>query len=523
MTDKAALLAEAYRRGLLPPQQKAAYEEAQRRGIVPKQPAPAPRTSQGLGFVKGFIDPLARLSASAESALDRTGFPASRLNAMTTIGGRSEQGNRAAFDGYIDRKKSEGVRPGAIGEVAGNVVASVPIMAATRNPYVGGAVSGAFLSKAKDVKGTLVDAAIGGVAGKLGDVAVSKVAGALKGVADPGLKMLRDRGVTLSPGQILGGRAKIAEDKMMSLPLIGGKIAADRARSLETFSNGVVNQALGHIGKSLPKNSAAGHEAVGFAQDAISDAYNSVLPKTSLRGDARLAVGIRAIADEVNNLPAAQAEQVRTLLDRSIRFGRDGKMSGEAFKRTQSEITRLARSYGSSSAAGEREMAAVLRKVDGELRQALARQNPAQAAELNKINRAFAVMARVDDAASRTADGVVSPAQLRMAARRGDSSVRKKASARGDALLQDYAKAGQERLGNTPNSFTADRLNTINPVAWAAGLAARVGYGPSKAVANALASDRPAIVRNAGNALQKASPTAAVVGSTGFSAKKRPK
>lgn len=34
--DRAALLAEAYKRGLLPPDMKAAYEEAQKRGLVPR-------------------------------------------------------------------------------------------------------------------------------------------------------------------------------------------------------------------------------------------------------------------------------------------------------------------------------------------------------------------------------------------------------------------------------------------------------------------------------------------------------
>lgn len=39
MADRAELLAEAYRRGLLPPEQKAAYEEAQRRGLIGKKPS----------------------------------------------------------------------------------------------------------------------------------------------------------------------------------------------------------------------------------------------------------------------------------------------------------------------------------------------------------------------------------------------------------------------------------------------------------------------------------------------------
>lgn len=40
MSDRAALLSEAYRRGILPPDMRATYEEAQRRGLVGGAPGP---------------------------------------------------------------------------------------------------------------------------------------------------------------------------------------------------------------------------------------------------------------------------------------------------------------------------------------------------------------------------------------------------------------------------------------------------------------------------------------------------
>jgi hypothetical protein len=56
MADRAEVLAEAYRRGLLPPAQKTAYEEAQRRGLIQK-----PKPSMGQDFmrpIKGAWDGL---------------------------------------------------------------------------------------------------------------------------------------------------------------------------------------------------------------------------------------------------------------------------------------------------------------------------------------------------------------------------------------------------------------------------------------------------------------------------------
>lgn len=55
MADKAELLAEAYKRGLLPPDKKAAYEEAMKRGLVPAVggTSPAPRKRSVLENISG--------------------------------------------------------------------------------------------------------------------------------------------------------------------------------------------------------------------------------------------------------------------------------------------------------------------------------------------------------------------------------------------------------------------------------------------------------------------------------------
>ncbi len=54
MPTREEAMAEAYRRGLMPPQQRAAYEEAQRRGLV-KAPSALDRAN---AFVNQNINPV---------------------------------------------------------------------------------------------------------------------------------------------------------------------------------------------------------------------------------------------------------------------------------------------------------------------------------------------------------------------------------------------------------------------------------------------------------------------------------
>lgn len=54
MADRAAMLAEAYRRGILPPEKKSAYEEAVRRGVVKDDYARGRTQPRGVGFASGL-------------------------------------------------------------------------------------------------------------------------------------------------------------------------------------------------------------------------------------------------------------------------------------------------------------------------------------------------------------------------------------------------------------------------------------------------------------------------------------
>jgi hypothetical protein len=88
MSERAELLAEAYRRGLLPPDQREAYEEAQRRGLVRGvKPAPRAKPSMGADFmapIKGAWEQF-----SGDIAQDRANLLAGKRPEGIGPGGRA--------------------------------------------------------------------------------------------------------------------------------------------------------------------------------------------------------------------------------------------------------------------------------------------------------------------------------------------------------------------------------------------------------------------------------------------------
>jgi hypothetical protein len=165
-------------------------------GVLPPAATPAPRrapASQGLGFIKGATDPYATAldrqqtargllpqAAQAGLAVADVTSPLGILGQLGAMGVRQAQK-------AVQGRMAQGERPGAIGEFAGNVTATLP--AWVLGPMSGGALSGAMSSTADDVGGLLRDTGIGLAAGKIGDevarFVAPKVGAALSKTAKP--------------------------------------------------------------------------------------------------------------------------------------------------------------------------------------------------------------------------------------------------------------------------------------------------------------------------------------------------
>lgn len=150
--------------------------------------------------------------------------------------------------------------------------------------------------------------------------------------------------------------------------------------------------------------------------------------------------------------------KVKTLIE--DRVSRAGGMTAQTMKQLDSELGEMARRYGRSSVASEQELGDAFLEAQRLLRDQVARNSPAAADALKRINEGWANLIRVEKAGAAAVnnDGVFTPAQLNLAIRGAEQSVRKRGTARGTALMQDLGSAGS-MLGNlVPNSGTVDRL-----------------------------------------------------------------
>ena len=328
---------------------------------------------------------------------------------------------------------------------------------------------------------------------------------------NPDVQLLMSKGVTPTPGQILGRTAASTEEKLTSIPGLGDAIKAGQRRAIDQLNVAAYNDALAPIGQKVT-GQQIGREGVEGVQQKISDAYTNLLPKLTFQIDGQLGQDINRIAASAQNLPPEQANQFTTILQNKIgsQISPNGTMSGETFKTVESELTRLKGRLGADPSAFNKELGDHVGQIQTALRDSLERTNPQFASELQDINLAYAKFARVRDAASRVGNenGIFTPAQLQSAVRAGDKSAGKGKFATGNALMQDLSEAGKNVLGSKyPNSGTPGRmlatlmagggLGYVSPTALGTGLLMSSAYSPTgqRIAAGLLAGQRPQAVR----------------------------
>lgn len=417
------------------------------------------------------VEPMNALERGAAGAID----PLHGLRQLYNHVVGSPADAAAADKGIQEREADLQKRGAGEGDLARSVGRMVPAVAA-------GAIAG-------PLTGGIAGAMIGGTAAELanpvasGNYAEEKTKQALMGAAfggGGGLIMkggaavvgptvreaaaeLMKNGVQLTPGQIAGGILRRGEEAAKSIPVLGSFIRGAEGRSIDGFNKAVINQSLDPIGVQLPKNISSGHEAITFAKDKLGDAYDSLLPKMQLTMDAPLASdlsNVRYLASSA--LPEAQYKQLENIMQQRVQryFNNTGSIPGNELKAIERDLNSLASSYRSSTDGAQRELAHSLDDIRGSVRDALTRQNPQNAAELQKINDAYAMFTRVESAAARRAggQGVFTPSDLLQSIKSADKTVRKGAFARGDALMQDFAEFADTVLpSKLPDSGTTER------------------------------------------------------------------
>lgn len=358
---------------------------------------------------------------------------------------------------------------------------------------------------------TASNVAAGATGGLIGGVIGEKAAGAVSRVLSPqidnAVRLLANKDVPLTLGQMLGGVAKDFEDKLQSVPLAGFAISQGRQRSLDGAQRAIVDEALAPIGKKLPKDVDVGVDAMKYLQTSFNDAYDEVRGRMSARFDRQLRDGLADVVTSAKaggELTDAQAEQLNRIVQRQVisRFRKnEGQLDGELYKKTSSDIKRLAReNYGTPLGFRLNDVRALLDESAARF------SRPEDVVRLADIDAGYAKSVIIENAAKMRAGqaGTFSPSQLESAVQRGDLSARNKAFLRGEAQLQETAGAMRQVLPTTVgDSGTAGReaivggnvglLSKIASPIFAAG-----ATEPGQAVTRWLLLNRPDLARQLG-------------------------
>jgi len=423
--------------------------------------------------------------------------------------------------------------PGKLGYMTGAAGLSAPLaLLPAANTMLGAGMYGGFMGALTPV-GTGDSVTTNALMGAAGGFAGAGVANGLAGLVAPVVpkdaRSLIDAGVTLTPGQRMGGAWKRAEDAMTSIPVTGDAIRSAQRGTFEQFNAAVANKALAPIKAKLPAG-VSGRDAIAYTERALGNAYESVLRQVgTVRADAPFAGEVANLRAMVRNSP--MPAEVQAQFDKVIASQITGKLQGQSamtaqtFKEAESELGRLAARYGADASTDKQLLGDALQEAQAALRRLLERSaGPDLAADAKAANAGWAEFKRMQKAATflGAKDGVFSPENYMNAVKALDKSKDKGAFARGGALGQDLGSDALRVMGGTvPDSGTPFRTLMADPLKGipSALLGAPVQAAYSRPVLNALqmlqSGQRPALATKAAAELRLAAPALGALGFTG--------
>jgi len=415
---------------------------------------------------------------------------------------------------------------------ATNAATKLPLLAGMTGKVLTGAASGAASSALAPVtSGDYADEkakqlALGGVLGG----ATPMITAGIGRIVSPNastnadVQLMKASGVQPTVGQTLGGAWNNAEEKLMSIPIVGDLIANGRNNARQQFNNAAINRATAPIGVQVE---GAGQDAVKTAGDQISNFYNAAKSQLgNFQIDQQGAQELANLKGMTASLPQREQGMFNKLYQTvQSQFSGNGTILPDTYKTLDSKLTSDAARYSGSTDAYQQQLGDAVKELQRVLFTNAKRSNPQAAQMLDSADQAYANLVRIEGAAgaAKSSNGIFTPGQLLTAVKQADQSVRDRATARGTALMQDLATAGQNVLGNkVPDSGTAGRLGwgvlgaaaMKAPVPTVGGLlAGSAAYlPPIQSVLRAAVSSRPQSAQSVSQILNQASPYLAAPG-----------
>lgn len=452
-------------------------------GIDPESALGAYGVSAANALTAGTLDELAGGEAQTAKEVLRQRNPGASLAGDISGAALGMTGLNAGFRGLGGGMGQLATRGGGIG-----------------TDLLYGSAYGAGENNDDRAMGALTGAASAGAGNLVGRGIVSGVGKAVRGVSDPALQYLASRNIPVTPGQIAGqggmmGRGMRAiEDAIESVPYLGSAVRSRREEGLQAFNREAFKDALRPINQQV--QDTIGQDAIGEAQDYVSNAYGDALGGLRIRADQPFLRGTDDIVQRGTAVPVV-GEQFNYLIANKLDplFGPDLRLGGKEFQSALQTLSKAGADFPKQGVMGA-EVAGPIREMREAFIDLANRQAPDAMPKLNAANAANKNVSILGDAVtqavnSQAESGMFTPAQLaRMAVNNTKKFGGKKAAARGDVPFRELTEAGQAVLpSRVNNSGTADRAwaTMILPAALGGSAAGSQAMGLDPSVTASLA------------------------------------
>lgn len=416
-----------------------------------KMPPPPP------GFRVGAVNADSKPPSSISAFMKGLG-----RGAMETLEGGAQIGARMGPEiggaAYDDENRQKGIKDSVENAIKAGMQAWENDPARRAHPMAAGAgrIAGNVATTAP-LAAMVPGGGAGGAAGLIGRAALAGgMAGATQPVApdkdDYWTEKAKQAGVGAAAGAALPAVGSAVAPRLPSPDAIGkvfrplaSFIRGSEERTINGFNRTVARQVLDPIGETVTQN-LRGHKLAAAVEDKLSDAYDRVLPNLSLSRGGAIRAASPDTREFVSELDPLEGKQFETFVTNKLlkKFPESGIMTGEQFKKMESDFNSRAMSYLGTQ---KDQLGRALLHTLSDLKEALAVENPAFAPELRRVNEAWKMWTRYRQAASgATSYGSFTPADLLRAIRGQDATAGRAAFAKGDSLLQKYAEVAHSAL-----------------------------------------------------------------------------
>lgn len=340
--------------------------------------------------------------------------------------------------------------------------------------------------------GAITGALAAGAGNKLGGGLVNTAGRVARGVSDPAVNYLSERGIPLTLGQLMGNRGLTGKllNRLESAPVVGDMMAARRLDSMNAFNREAMRQAIEPVGGSV---STAGREGLDQAFNAVDQGYTDALAGRQFNGNEPQFINDMGAAIQRGQAVPKLGEDVSYIMQNDIgpMFDSNGVMTGDRLQAAL-QVLRKERSNFAGQPMGKYAGNA-LTDAENAITGMVGRQAPDVMPRLDAANEAYGNVSTVADAVNTAVNqgGIFTPAQLGRAAVNNTKKFGgKRAAATGNVPFRDLQEAGQQVLPSTvPDSGTAGRAaSLLLPAALGGGAvgADQLGASPSVTVPLAL-------------------------------------